>query len=1429
MSTSQIYSKLNVVQRQKSVNAKWLLLLGRKQVCSLVFVLPLIASLNLSLFVLSTRKVQAQTIIPATDGTGTVITPNGNQFDITGGQLSQDRVNLFHSFKEFGLTENQIANFLSLPSIQNILGRVTSGNPSSINGLIQVTGGNSNLFLMNPSGIVFGANASLNVPASFTATTANGIKFGDNWFNAFGQNDYGTLTGTPDALAFTTIHPGAIINAGNLGVGDGNLTFLGGTVASTGKLEAPRGTITVAAVPGESWVRLSQPGSLLSLEIQPLSTSKTQPQSWNLPIVALPQMLTSGNATNATILVRNSQGEVELQGSGLRVTEGDAIVRTLQAQNATLSAKENLILVESQLQTSENLALLAKDTVYVRDSVANPFLALAGGKLYIQGDQGIDILALNHLQQTPFVSGGNLSLVSNGLISGDAHFASGGGFSILNLNGDGGKFVSLYDPIISSDQDVTFGSYTGAALKVESRGSITVTGDINITEPDISLCESSCSADAQILANEPALILRAGVSSLVEPAFNYPSNFANPPATFNGTSFNANSGTTSPGNVTVNGDIFTSDFNNERGSVFTGRVIISATGDITTQNINTFFASESPLNNFTTGEINLTATGNISTKKIDSSISVGIGNNVLGGKINLEAGGNISTETIKSFADLFGSVNNAAGGEVNIKAGGNISTAGIESYLKSSDTTPAPVSGGAVTLTAGKNIIFDSMNSGSFLSLFNENTGLYEFSPVGNGGNVTIIADSGTVRGTGFDLNFPGNTIYTGAANPSGFVEIHHDGTINNVPFIVGDASINGTAGAIATTSNSISPINTFPNPDTTILGNPATDGINITFNNTAPNITVSPSLPIALYNQPISFTLADLNPQVSDVNNDITSVTISAIASGATLKINSIEATPGAIITSRDTLEYTPSPNTTGNINAFTIVANDGVSVAIPAEISINIGQPLPEPLPVPLPQPLPLPLPQPLPVLPPVTQPVPPPVTQPKLPQPPQSDPVLPPKPIRLKKPMDKISIAQAQLEVEPIIGEIEESFTNAFKGYLGDQIKINIKELPETRKILNSVEKNTGIKPALVYITFVPESVSNPTENNQKKDSDLLEILIVTSTGKPIRKQVRDATRANVIKVAREFQREVSNPRKTGTTTYLIPAQKLYQWIIAPIETELQTRGIQNLVFIPDTGIRSLPFAALHDSKGFLVERYSIGLMPSLSLTDTRFGDVKSAQVLAMGATKFNEQNPLPGVPLEINTISKLWESKIFLNESFTLENLKAQRSQLPFGIIHLATHAEFRPGTIQNSYIQLSDTKLRLNQLRNLGWNNPPVELLTLSACQTALGDNEAELGFAGLAVQAGVKSVLGSLWLVSDEGTLGLMTEFYQSLKQAPIKAEALRKTQIAMLREQVLLDKGKLRLPEHQNTIVLATETEISKKLSHPYYWAAFTLIGSPW
>ena len=134
------------------------------------------------------------------------------------------------------------------------------------------------------------------------------------------------------------------------------------------------------------------------------------------------------------------------------------------------------------------------------------------------------------------------------------------------------------------------------------------------------------------------------------------------------------------------------------------------------------------------------------------------------------------------------------------------------------------------------------------------------------------------------------------------------------------------------------------------------------------------------------------------------------------------------------------------------------------------------------------------------------------------------------------------------------------------------------------------------------------------------------------------------------------------------------------------------------------------------------------------DTNYRSLQNAKVLAMGASQFIKQNPLPSVPVELETIfEQLWQGRgsQFINEDFTKNNLLTQRQDYPYPIIHLATHAEFRPGKASNSYIQLwGSEQIKLDEMRELGWAQPTVELLVLSACRTAVGDKNAELGFSG---------------------------------------------------------------------------------------------------
>jgi len=413
-------------------------------------------------------------VTSAGDNTGTVVNSVGNTFNITGGTTAG--TNQFHSFQQFGLSNEQVANFIANPAIQNILSRVTGGDPSVIHGLIRVTGGNNpNLYLMNPAGVIFGANASLNVPASFTVTTANGIGFANGWFNAIGNNNYATLLGNPEQFAFTTTNPGSIINEGKLSVGSQQtLTLLAGTILSTGSLAAPDGNLIVTTVAGEKLVRITQPGSLLSLEL-PLDVAAKLPGL--LPAASLPELVTGGGLNPANEVVVED-GVVKLTAGATVVTLGDVAVKQAIAQTASLEASNNILLVEGQLQTTGNLQIGAGNTALLRDSATQPSVIQAGGNLTIAAST-IDIFTLT-LPNSVLQAGGDLVLRSPNTIRGDAFYITGGDLRFETPAGSPGNVESPNDPIILAQGDVSLNTYTGQSLHILAGGSVTV-GAIVIT------------------------------------------------------------------------------------------------------------------------------------------------------------------------------------------------------------------------------------------------------------------------------------------------------------------------------------------------------------------------------------------------------------------------------------------------------------------------------------------------------------------------------------------------------------------------------------------------------------------------------------------------------------------------------------------------------------------------------------------------------------------------------------------------------------------------------------------------------------------------------------------------------------------------------------------------------------------------------------
>ncbi|WP_353930695.1 CHAT domain-containing protein [Okeanomitos corallinicola TIOX110] len=430
---------------------------------------------------------------------------------------------------------------------------------------------------------------------------------------------------------------------------------------------------------------------------------------------------------------------------------------------------------------------------------------------------------------------------------------------------------------------------------------------------------------------------------------------------------------------------------------------------------------------------------------------------------------------------------------------------------------------------------------------------------------------------------------------------------------------------------------------------------------------------------------------------------------------------------------------------------------------------------------------------------------------------------------------------------IEQFEELQAVEYSQYLGTPLFGEISSHEEIGDQLNKLAKLTGRNAAILYVTSLEDKLSlilvppKPAEKdllNENKNLKTKPQLFAQNNqykvGEVVREIVVEANSSEIEKNAKEFRSQVTNSR---SNTYFNSANKLYNWIIKPIEPALELNKIHTIVFCLDSGLRTLPVAALYDGEKFLIEKYSVGLIPSFSLTDTRYVPIVKSDILALGISQSTEgQEPLPSVPLEIQTVSKeIWPNRgqTLLNQESTLENLESLSRQKHFGILHLATHGDFKPGSINNSYIQLWNQKLRVDQIKNisreLGWQkDPKVEMLVLSACRTAVGSNEAELGFSGLSVQAGVKSVLGSLWYVSDQGSLALMTKFYEQLNINGLRSESLRQAQLAMLTQKVRITDKELYLST-EKAIPLPPELNNlgTINLSHPYYWSAFTMVGN--
>lgn len=251
----------------------------------------------------------------------------------------------------------------------------------------------------------------------------------------------------------------------------------------------------------------------------------------------------------------------------------------------------------------------------------------------------------------------------------------------------------------------------------------------------------------------------------------------------------------------------------------------------------------------------------------------------------------------------------------------------------------------------------------------------------------------------------------------------------------------------------------------------------------------------------------------------------------------------------------------------------------------------------------------------------------------------------------------------------------------------------------------------------------------------------------------------------------------------------SQTVYRWLIQPALNDLKQSNVSTLVFVLDGALRNIPIAALHDGQQYLIEQYSIALAPGLQLVNPTPLKQRSLTALAAGVSESRPPNfsELPSVPSELRSVQAEAKGEVLLNQQFTQQAFQSELNSKSFPVVHLATHGQFS-STLEKTFIVAWDQVIQVNTLTNLLHTREEkqpeaIELLVLSACQTASGDRRAALGIAGIAVRAGARSTIASLWSIGDDSTAMLMSQLYQALSDRRLpKAEALRQAQLFLLK-----------------------------------------------
>ena len=289
-----------------------------------------------------------------------------------------------------------------------------------------------------------------------------------------------------------------------------------------------------------------------------------------------------------------------------------------------------------------------------------------------------------------------------------------------------------------------------------------------------------------------------------------------------------------------------------------------------------------------------------------------------------------------------------------------------------------------------------------------------------------------------------------------------------------------------------------------------------------------------------------------------------------------------------------------------------------------------------------------------------------------------------------------------------------------------------------------------------------------------------------------------------LAGEVRRFRETLEKRTTNEFLVPARQLYDQLIRPIEPVLAAHHIDTLVIVPDTVLRVVPFAALHDGRNFLIDRYATAIAPSMHLIDPKPLAAGPGVALVLGVSHGVQGFvDLPNVPREVAAVHEIEGGKMLIDAAFSSARFQSELKTSPVNIVHIASHGQFATDPSQ-TFVLSYDSRLTMNDLETdikYGERRAnALELLVLSACETASGDDRAALGLAGVALKAGARSALASLWYISDQASAELAVDFYRGLRAGLSKAHALQAAQRRLA---------------------------ASLRYDHPAYWASFLLIGN--